>query len=137
MTKPRPQEFRDVTIGLRILRDLLLGRKHDRDNRFSAFVATRSPAPPQLPPGPHAKLSDNYYYTRDARHIVEPPLLIAGPQVAPQIESAESKSKVSANVLGVTPGKPYIWDAPDESAYDPSNGPQFPHETHRQNRHYG
>merc|ERR1712168_48239 len=39
-------------------------------------LATRSPPPPNIPPGPAHKLSDNYYYNRDTRREVAKPTVI-------------------------------------------------------------
>ncbi|XP_060070388.1 NADH dehydrogenase [ubiquinone] 1 alpha subcomplex subunit 7-like [Ylistrum balloti] len=41
-------------------------------NRYPNSESSREQPPPNLPDGPSALLSDNYYYTRDARCLVEP-----------------------------------------------------------------
>ncbi|KAJ8918399.1 hypothetical protein NQ315_008095 [Exocentrus adspersus] len=92
----------DVNPFLQAVRDFLLGRKHTLALRFQDALSTRSPPPPVLPDGPAHKLSANYYYTRDARREVFPPVIIA--PVPKQIEGGETSLK------RITPGKVYQWD---------------------------
>jgi len=39
-------------------------------------VSPATQPPPDVPGGPHHKVFDNYYYTRDARHEVTPPTVV-------------------------------------------------------------
>jgi len=48
------------------------------NNRFPDEQAKRTQPPPEIPGGPYHKTSQIYYYLRDARREVQPPLLISG-----------------------------------------------------------
>ncbi|XP_075528915.1 NADH dehydrogenase [ubiquinone] 1 alpha subcomplex subunit 7-like [Dermacentor variabilis] len=97
---------RSVSPAIRMVRDFLLGRHPNGQLRFPDELSTRSPPPPNLPPGPACKLSDNYYYTRDARREVDhPKLLFDSTTPAKQItagKGAKGKSSVPE------PGIPYL-----------------------------
>ena len=45
--------------------------------RLPSVLSSRSPPPPNLPPGPAHKLAFNYYCGRDLRRSVAPPTSIA------------------------------------------------------------
>lgn len=45
--------------------------------RTTQVVSTRSPDPPNLPPGPAHRLADNYYCSRDLRRGVQPPAVVS------------------------------------------------------------
>lgn len=47
-------------------------------NRLADEQAARTQPPPDIPGGPYHKTSQIYYYARDARREVKPPLLISG-----------------------------------------------------------
>ncbi|XP_072938124.1 uncharacterized protein [Epargyreus clarus] len=75
MTKVK-YDFRDVSAGLKKLRDFLLGRKHNLHGRFPPLVAPRSIPPPDIPRGPwEYKYSKQYYYERHALNSVKPPVV--------------------------------------------------------------
>ncbi|XP_034240879.1 NADH dehydrogenase [ubiquinone] 1 alpha subcomplex subunit 7-like [Thrips palmi] len=98
---------RDIIPALQKFRTFLLGgRTGPNYLRFEGRIAKRSQPQPNLPDGPHAKLSANYYYDRDARRILNPPLLIASDQKLISPPASEQPRKYR------TPGKTYAWDAP-------------------------
>lgn len=72
----RVEPKREVTKPIAFIRDMLLGRKNRDVNRFPEEIACRTQPPPNLPPGPHSKLSCNCYYFRDARREVKSPKVI-------------------------------------------------------------
>ncbi|KAL3186433.1 hypothetical protein MRX96_027480 [Rhipicephalus microplus] len=81
---------RSVSPAIRLVRDFLLGRHPNGQLRFPDEISSRSPPPPNLPPGPACKLSGNYYYTRDARREVDyPKLLFDGTKPMEKIEAGE------------------------------------------------
>ncbi|XP_054281036.1 NADH dehydrogenase [ubiquinone] 1 alpha subcomplex subunit 7-like [Macrosteles quadrilineatus] len=108
MPKIPPETLRDVSPVVKAIRDFLLGRSHTKALRFADYYAARTQPPPVLPDGPHSKLSSNYYYTRDGRHEVKPPLLLASDQKL--IAATHSKDVAARDVKSRTPGKVYHWD---------------------------
>jgi len=98
---------RDISPILQVLRNFLLGRKHNTALRFQQDVVTRSPNPPALPEGPHHILSANYYYARDARREMVPPQVVAGREVPKIAAPAEGQPK---KISSRTPGATYAWD---------------------------
>ncbi|GAB1862145.1 NADH dehydrogenase [ubiquinone] 1 alpha subcomplex subunit 7 [Camponotus japonicus] len=99
-----PVAHRNVGPLLQMIRDLSRGKKVVLAIRFADEQAARTQPPPQVPRGPYDKTSQIYYYTRDARREVEPPLLISGSK---QI-GTENESPAEEKYL--TPGKAYNWD---------------------------
>ena len=45
--------------------------------RYSDLLASRTQPPPDIPGGPYHRTTRMYYFTRDARREVQPPLVIA------------------------------------------------------------
>merc|ERR1712212_365267 len=80
--------------------------------RYKEDLAPRSIPEPKLPPGVNAKLSANYYYTRDLRREVGPPTLIyqQGQETARlQAGETEAASDVSTEKALPTPGFGCKW----------------------------
>uniref|UniRef100_A0A6F9DMI8 NADH dehydrogenase [ubiquinone] 1 alpha subcomplex subunit 7 n=1 Tax=Phallusia mammillata TaxID=59560 RepID=A0A6F9DMI8_9ASCI len=93
--------------------------------RYKDDMSPRTIPKPNIPPGVNAKLSDNYYYTRDARRKVTPPFVVMSAfQSTSQLESGaakqlEGKSESTAEVVESpkpvssvklpTPGFPTEW----------------------------
>ncbi|KAK9497280.1 hypothetical protein O3M35_004628 [Rhynocoris fuscipes] len=98
-------EIREVSGLVGIFRDLFLGRKYLSPLRYGPLYAARTQPPPEIPGGPAHKLSNNYYYERDPRREVNPPLLIASGYK--QI-SAPGEGKVA--LRSPTPGNLWQWD---------------------------
>eukprot|EP00088_Acartia_fossae_P008855 TRINITY_DN14271_c0_g1_i1.p1 TRINITY_DN14271_c0_g1~~TRINITY_DN14271_c0_g1_i1.p1 ORF type:complete len:109 (-),score=12.88 TRINITY_DN14271_c0_g1_i1:31-357(-) len=95
---------RDISPFLSRLRGILLGRDHANNLRFAPALATRSPDPPTIPPGPSHKLAGNYYFTRDARREVHPPTVLSDNTKA--ITSGEG-AVAAAPVKSRAPGAQY------------------------------
>ncbi|KAG5889649.1 hypothetical protein JTB14_028927 [Gonioctena quinquepunctata] len=101
---PPKVRINDVNPFFQSVRDFLLGRKHTLALRFQEKLASRSPPPPVLPEGPAHKLSENYYYTRDARREVSPPEVVA--PLPMQLEAGQKANEMKR----ITPGKVHMWD---------------------------
>jgi len=106
MGKLRP---RDVSGFLQAMRNLLLGRTLVNPLRFSDFLATRSPSPPNLPPGSAEKLSANYYYAIDGRREQPAPITLADGTSGQKAIGAGGKSS-GPSPTGYRPGKVFKWD---------------------------
>ncbi|KAF8794696.1 NADH dehydrogenase [ubiquinone] 1 alpha subcomplex subunit 7-like [Argiope bruennichi] len=112
---------RDLSPLMRWFRNLLLGREFKNSLRFQDLVSTRSPPPPKLPDGPSHKLSENYYFTRDGRHLARPPLVLLEDVKKKAItsgvkENTETKALAGKKVGQITPGNPYVWHEASENA---------------------
>lgn len=99
---------RDVGLLIQGIRRALARRDRKHNLRFADDLASRTQPPPNLPPGPHSKLAANYYFTRDARREVCPPLLVAENTGLPRIEGGKEGQQLSA--VKRIPGKVYNWD---------------------------
>ncbi|KAL0130849.1 hypothetical protein PUN28_002453 [Cardiocondyla obscurior] len=100
-----PVERRNVTPLIQFIRDVCRGRKVVMAHRWTDCQAKRTQPPPKIPGGPYDKTSQIYYYPRDARREVQPPLLIS--KLSKQIEAKESV----ADKNYITPGKTYNWSS--------------------------
>ncbi|XP_008558354.1 NADH dehydrogenase [ubiquinone] 1 alpha subcomplex subunit 7-like [Microplitis demolitor] len=92
---------RDVGPAIQLLRRIIRGRKFFPHLRFADELASRTQPPPNIPGGPFHKTSKVYYYSRDARRLVEPPEVIAsgkliasGSNVATQAPKPVTPNKV-------------------------------------------
>ncbi|XP_075980977.1 uncharacterized protein LOC142979743 [Anticarsia gemmatalis] len=105
-------EFRDVSLGLRIFRDILLGRAHIPHNRFPPFLASRTLPTPDIPRGPEYKYSNQYYYKRNPIRSVHPPVVAPIALSAAQSTiagAAGPKSRIQFPTIPA-PGPIYWWD---------------------------
>ncbi|XP_050490919.1 NADH dehydrogenase [ubiquinone] 1 alpha subcomplex subunit 7-like [Bombus huntii] len=55
------------------IRTICRGRERVDSLRFSDAIAARTQPPPHVPGGPHHKISNVYYYSRDVRRSIQPP----------------------------------------------------------------
>ncbi|XP_076231749.1 NADH dehydrogenase [ubiquinone] 1 alpha subcomplex subunit 7 [Calliopsis andreniformis] len=94
---PRGVERRQVSPIVKAFRDFCRGKPIVEGLRFADALAARTQPPPSIPGGPYHKTSKVYYYTRDARRLVQPPI-----EVLPQKQIEAGKS---AEVKCITPGK--------------------------------
>ncbi|KAM0733742.1 NADH dehydrogenase [ubiquinone] 1 alpha subcomplex subunit 7 [Formica fusca] len=102
---PGAVEHRAVTPLIQLIRETFRGKKVVLAIRYTDELAARTQPPPNVPGGPYHKTSQIYYYTRDARREVEPPLLISGSkQIGTENESPAEEKHLS-------PGKAYNWDS--------------------------
>ncbi|XP_053617311.1 NADH dehydrogenase [ubiquinone] 1 alpha subcomplex subunit 7-like [Plodia interpunctella] len=99
--------LRDISPILQAVRNFLLGRKHTNALRFEPLLADRTQPPPQIPDGVSHKHAHNYYYTRDARREVAPPVDVSKKLL--EASSDKGAPKTTATVVP-TPGRVYQWD---------------------------
>ncbi|XP_029053660.1 NADH dehydrogenase [ubiquinone] 1 alpha subcomplex subunit 7-like [Osmia bicornis bicornis] len=101
---PGKIEHRSVTPLLAAFRNILRGRRIIEALRFADCLAARTQPPPNIPGGPYHKTSKVYYFTRDARRLVQPPIeVLARKQIG-------AGKDVSTEIKHCTPGKIYIPD---------------------------
>lgn len=88
---------RDVNPIIQKFRQFLLGRKHTHGVRFQDEMSARTQCPPCLPDGPSGKLSKNFYWKRNARGSVAPPIdLLKGQSVKALAGPVEEPKPISA-----------------------------------------
>uniref|UniRef100_I4DN45 NADH dehydrogenase [ubiquinone] 1 alpha subcomplex subunit 7 n=1 Tax=Papilio polytes TaxID=76194 RepID=I4DN45_PAPPL len=105
---PKPKvEFRDVSTSIQIIRNFLLGRKFKIALRFQPLMAPRTQPQPELPDGVTHKHAHNYYYTRDGRREVAPPLDLTQQLLTDGAQKGEPKT---ASVKVPRPGNVHLWD---------------------------
>ncbi|XP_012242058.2 NADH dehydrogenase [ubiquinone] 1 alpha subcomplex subunit 7 [Bombus impatiens] len=78
------------------VRTILRGREHVDSVRFSDDIAARTQPHPHVPGGPHHKISNVYYYSRDVRRSVQPPTEIYS-------ESQNEAGKVDTTQIKLNP----------------------------------
>ncbi|XP_065905096.1 NADH dehydrogenase [ubiquinone] 1 alpha subcomplex subunit 7-like [Dysidea avara] len=90
-------------------RDVLVGRDCDEHPwlRSVESMSPRSPPPANLPDGPAHKLAANYYYTRDLRRDMAPPLVVSSYRNLPHTQQLmESKDMPPPAVVMDAPPVP-------------------------------
>ncbi|XP_038222152.1 uncharacterized protein LOC119839784 [Zerene cesonia] len=108
-------QYRDISDGLKKLRDILLGRKYNLHNRFPPFLAPRTIPPAEIPRCPDYKYSDQYYYERNAFDSVKPPI-VAPVAEGPPISHDPTKKGSALKPDDIcfnhppTPGQSWWWD---------------------------
>ncbi|KYQ57287.1 NADH dehydrogenase [ubiquinone] 1 alpha subcomplex subunit 7 [Trachymyrmex zeteki] len=85
------------------LKFYFLQRKIILPHRYADDQAKRTQPPPNIPDGPNQKTSQIYYYTRDARREVKPPMLID------RTKQIDTEKESVAEKKFLTPGKAYNW----------------------------
>ncbi|XP_017760287.1 PREDICTED: NADH dehydrogenase [ubiquinone] 1 alpha subcomplex subunit 7-like [Eufriesea mexicana] len=69
-------EHRSVTPLVELIKTFGRSRKVVPFLRYTDEISERTQPPPHIPDGPYHKTSKVYYYTRDARRLVQPPIVI-------------------------------------------------------------
>ena len=97
------------------VRQVLIGRSGMNPLRFAKEMAPRPGPEANIPPGPSHKLAAKYYYTRDGRRSVEPPLVVASSQkviASGQEGGAGSQVAEAGKKKSATPGPFYHYSQP-------------------------
>nr|XP_012148135.1 PREDICTED: NADH dehydrogenase [ubiquinone] 1 alpha subcomplex subunit 7-like isoform X2 [Megachile rotundata] len=89
----RKIEHRQVTPLLQIFRELIRGKPIKEGLRFTDELASRTQPDPNVPGGPYHKTSKVYYFTRDARRLVEPPIEVVSRKQVTAGKDAPSEIK--------------------------------------------
>ncbi|XP_003382949.1 PREDICTED: NADH dehydrogenase [ubiquinone] 1 alpha subcomplex subunit 7-like [Amphimedon queenslandica] len=87
------------------IRDILVGRHIPASPwlRTTDRCATRSPPPPNLPGGEAHKLAFNYYYSRDRRRDVQPPIISSSSKLV--ADKSDIEAEASPLQMPPVPGK--------------------------------
>ncbi|XP_043492284.1 NADH dehydrogenase [ubiquinone] 1 alpha subcomplex subunit 7-like [Polistes fuscatus] len=96
-------EHRAVTPIIEKFRDFLRGRALLTQLRYADKIAARTQPPPEVPGGPYHKTSKVYYYSRDGRREVKPPIEVL---MDKQITAGSEQKAVGQKYA--TPGKRYL-----------------------------
>uniref|UniRef100_H2Y9T5 NADH dehydrogenase [ubiquinone] 1 alpha subcomplex subunit 7 n=1 Tax=Ciona savignyi TaxID=51511 RepID=H2Y9T5_CIOSA len=83
--------------------------------RYKDDMSPRTIPKPNMPPGSSSKLSNNYYYTRDARREIAPPVVLSS-NITTQIAAGEAPS-ATPSVKLPTPGFPTKWSLSTDQPY--------------------
>ncbi|CAG2103719.1 unnamed protein product [Medioppia subpectinata] len=100
---------RDVGPLLQMLRSFLRGRSWNEQLRQPQHLSHRPYPSAQLPGGPSHETSANYYYTRDARRLVTPPVQVMD-NTAKQLTQSGVKEAPLVSKTAPKPGFTYNWD---------------------------
>ncbi|XP_068149139.1 uncharacterized protein ND-B14.5AL [Drosophila tropicalis] len=94
---PNPKH-RDLAPFLYRFRNFLLGRKHKTNNRYADTMAPRTQTPPEIPDGPRIPrdIHQVYYFTRDPRDMVRPPIDLVAEQKRQIAAKAKAKAQEEA-----------------------------------------
>ncbi|KAM3965498.1 LOW QUALITY PROTEIN: uncharacterized protein ACR2FA_000343 [Aphomia sociella] len=113
----RKWDFRDVSLGLQILREFLLGRKHNLRGRFPPKVSTRTIPQPDIPRGPDDRYSNQYYFKRNVYDSVKPPKVAPVAEGPPLDQDPTKKTKAGGAKTDTvffsylpSPGTAWWWD---------------------------
>ncbi|XP_076643942.1 NADH dehydrogenase [ubiquinone] 1 alpha subcomplex subunit 7 [Halictus rubicundus] len=96
---PRVIEHRSVTPIVKVFRNVMRGKPVVDGIRFADCLAARTQPQPDIPGGPYHKTSKVYYFSRDARRLVKPPIELTG-----QKQLDTGKEPVT-EPKAITPGK--------------------------------
>ncbi|XP_076294279.1 NADH dehydrogenase [ubiquinone] 1 alpha subcomplex subunit 7 [Lasioglossum baleicum] len=96
---PRGIENRTVTPITQAFRNVIRGKPVVESLRFTNLLAARTQPQPKVPGGPYHKTSKVYYFSRDARRLVQPPI-----QVYEQ-KHIDAGKKPATDLKAITPGK--------------------------------
>ena len=118
-------QVREASGIVKLIQRIFMGRFPNSALRFQQDLAERPGPEANLPPGPSAKLSGNYYYTRDGRREVAPPAVLA--DLTSQMKaisggSGESAETAIVSRTGTTPGTLYNPDPKVPGLSEPSLG---------------
>ncbi|NP_001165798.1 NADH dehydrogenase [ubiquinone] 1 alpha subcomplex subunit 7 [Nasonia vitripennis] len=92
---------RSVTPVIEFLRSIFRGKALKANSlRFANQIAARTQLQPDLPGGPYKKSTGIYYYTRDVRREVKPPITVC-------TANRLALSKEIEAVKNFSPGKVY------------------------------
>ncbi|KAF2366823.1 NADH:ubiquinone oxidoreductase subunit B14.5a [Trinorchestia longiramus] len=109
---------KDVSPFLQKLRAVLLGREVVLNNRWPVQQVARDQPPPNLPGGCSDHLHANYYFSRDARRLVNPPEVVAvnsSKTSVTKLLGETTPQNEETKAVAVTTKKPKIPGVP----YDP------------------
>uniref|UniRef100_A0A1B6DZV9 NADH dehydrogenase [ubiquinone] 1 alpha subcomplex subunit 7 n=1 Tax=Clastoptera arizonana TaxID=38151 RepID=A0A1B6DZV9_9HEMI len=67
---------REASYVIQKLKNFLLGRKLNTNLRYAEILSCKTQPPPNLPDGPSCNLFENYYFSRNARDDVRPPVVL-------------------------------------------------------------